>query len=118
VRETDYWAGNAGATVATAAHVDAAIDAKTFRSDSLRERIQEEIRRETIVIETQGGRVGQVNGLAVIQLNHFAFGRPSRISARVRLGKGEVVDIEREVALGGPLHTKGVLILSSYLGTR
>lgn len=118
VRETDYWAGDAGADVATAAHVDAAIAAKIFRSDSLRERIQEEIRRETIVIETEGARVGQVNGLAVIQLNHFAFGRPSRISCRVRLGKGEVVDIEREVALGGPLHTKGVLILSSYLGTR
>ncbi|MGZ9033351.1 MAG: Lon-insertion domain-containing protein, partial [Rhodospirillales bacterium] len=118
VRETDYWAGDASAEVATAVHVDAAIAAKIFRSDSLRERIQEEIRRETIVIETDGARVGQVNGLAVIQLNHFAFGRPSRISARVRLGKGEVVDIEREVALGGPLHTKGVLILSSYLGTR
>lgn len=118
VRETDYWAGDAGAEVAAAAHVDAAIAAKTFRSDSLRERIQEEIRRETIVIETDGARVGQVNGLAVIQLNHFAFGRPSRISARVRLGKGEVIDIEREVALGGPLHTKGVLILASYLGTR
>ena len=118
VRETDYWAGDAGAEVATAAHVDAAIAAKIFRSDSLRERIQEEIRRETIVIETEGARVGQVNGLAVIQLNHFAFGRPSRISCRVRLGKGEVIDIEREVALGGPLHTKGVLILASYLGTR
>ncbi|MGZ8996414.1 MAG: Lon protease family protein, partial [Rhodospirillales bacterium] len=118
VRETDYWAGDAGAEVATAVHVDAAIAAKIFRSDSLRERIQEEIRRETIVIETDGARVGQVNGLAVIQLNHFAFGRPSRISCGVRLGKGEVVDIEREVALGGPLHTKGVLILSSYLGTR
>ncbi|HSO41611.1 MAG TPA: ATP-binding protein, partial [Rhodospirillales bacterium] len=118
VRETDYWAGDASAEVATAVHVDAAIAAKIFRSDSLRERIQEEIRRETIVIETAGARVGQVNGLAVIQLNHFAFGRPSRISCRVRFGKGEVVDIEREVALGGPLHTKGVLILSSYLGTR
>ncbi len=118
VRETDYWAGEDGAATAAAAHVDAAIDAKTFRSDSLRERIQEEISRKTIVIETAGARVGQINGLAVIQLNHFAFGRPSRISCRVRLGKGEVVDIEREVDLGGPLHSKGVLILSSYLGTR
>jgi lon-related putative ATP-dependent protease len=118
VREADYWAGEAGAEVATAEHVDAAIEAKIFRSDSLRERIQEEIRRQTIVIETAGARIGQVNGLAVIQLNHFAFGKPSRISCRVRLGKGEVIDIEREVALGGPLHSKGVLILSSYVGTR
>ncbi|MBL8660801.1 MAG: AAA family ATPase [Rhodospirillales bacterium] len=118
VRETDYWAGQAKADVATADHVDAAIAARIYRSDSLRERIQEEIRRQTIVIETTGARVGQINGLAVIQLNHFAFGRPSRISCRVRLGKGEVVDIEREVALGGPLHSKGVLILSSFLATR
>jgi predicted ATP-dependent protease len=84
----------------------------------LRQRVQEEIGRGTIVIATDGEQVGQINGLAVIQLNQFAFGKPNRISCRVRLGKGEVVDIEREVALGGPLHSKGVLILSSYLGTR
>jgi predicted ATP-dependent protease len=89
-----------------------------FRSDRLRARIQEEIRRGTLIIESEGAVVGQVNGLAVLQLDRFAFGKPSRISARVRLGKGEVIDIEREVALGGPLHSKGVLILASYLATR
>jgi lon-related putative ATP-dependent protease len=118
VREADFWAGEAGADTVASEHVQKAIDAKIFRSDRLRQRVQEEIGRGTIVIATDGEQVGQINGLAVIQLNQFAFGKPNRISCRVRLGKGEVVDIEREVALGGPLHSKGVLILSSYLGTR
>jgi lon-related putative ATP-dependent protease len=118
IREADFWAGEAGADTVATEHVQKAIDAKIFRSDRLRQRVQEEIERGTIVIATDGSQVGQINGLAVIQLNQFAFGKPNRISCRVRLGKGEVVDIEREVALGGPLHSKGVLILSSYLGTR
>ncbi len=118
LREADFWAGDENAESVSARHVQKAIDAKIYRSDRLRERIQEEIRQGTMVIETEGARVGQINGLAVYQLNHFSFGKPSRITCRVRLGKGEFVDIEREVALGGPLHSKGVLILSSYLGTR
>jgi len=118
VREADFWAREDDAKTIAAAHVQRAIDARIFRSDRLRERIQEEIHRGTLVIETEDARIGQVNGLAVIQLDHFAFGRPSRISCRVRLGKGEVVDIEREVALGGPMHSKGVMILSSFLSSR
>ena len=118
VREADYWAGEAGARGIAAEHVQKAIDAKTRRSDRIRDYIQEEIARGTLVIETDGEETGQVNGLSVMQLDDFSFGRPSRISCRVRMGKGEVVDIEREVALGGPLHTKGVMILASFLGTR
>lgn len=118
IREADFWARDGGADTIDAGHVQKAIEAKIYRSDWLRALIQEEIARGTIVVETEGARVGQVNGLAVLQLDDFAFGKPSRISCRVRIGKGEVVDIEREVALGGPLHSKGVLILSSYLGTR
>jgi lon-related putative ATP-dependent protease len=118
LREADYWAGEAQHDVVTAADVQRAIDAQIYRSDRVRERIQEEIQRGTILIDTQGAKVGQVNGLSVIMLGQFAFGRPSRITARVRLGRGEVVDIEREVALGGPIHSKGVLILASYLGAR
>ena len=76
------------------------------------------IRRGTILIETSGAKVGQVNGLSVIQLGRLAFGQPSRTTARVRLGRGEVVDIEREVQLGGPIHSKGVLILGGFLGAR
>jgi lon-related putative ATP-dependent protease len=118
VREADYWAAVAGAKVVGRNHVQKAIDAKIYRSDRIRERIQEEIQRGTIVIDSDGGRVGEVNGLAVYQLDHFSFGKPSRISARVHLGRGEVIDIEREVELGGALHSKGVLILSSYLNGR
>jgi lon-related putative ATP-dependent protease len=118
LREADYWAGEAQRGVVSAADVQRAIDAQVYRSDRVRERLQEEIQRGTILIDSQGATVGQVNGLSVITLGQFAFGRPSRITARVRLGRGEVVDIEREVALGGPIHSKGVLILSSYLGAR
>jgi lon-related putative ATP-dependent protease len=118
LREADFWAGEKGQALIGPDHIQDAIDARTFRSDRIRERLQDEIARGTVVIETEGARVGQVNGLAVLQLDRFAFGKPSRITARVRLGKGDVVDIEREVALGGPLHSKGVLILASYLSAR
>jgi predicted ATP-dependent protease len=82
------------------------------------ERAQEAILRDTLFIDTEGEAIGQVNGLSVAQLGSFAFGRPTRITAQVRMGKGEVVDIEREVELGGPIHSKGVLILSGLLGGR
>ena len=88
------------------------------RGDRVYRRLQEEIGRKTIRIETDGEEIGQVNGLSVIALGGLTFGNPSRITARVRLGRGEVVDIEREVELGGPLHSKGVLILSGFLGGR
>jgi lon-related putative ATP-dependent protease len=118
LREADYWAAQNGNDVVTEADVEQAIDAQIYRSDRLRERMQEAIQRGTILIDTEGAKVGQVNGLSVIQLGGFAFGRPSRITARVRLGKGDVVDIEREVELSGPIHSKGVLILSGFLGSR
>ena len=118
LREADYWAGVAGNGVVTAADVQRAIDARIHRADRLRERMQEQIQRGTILIDTSGERVGQVNGLSVLALGHFSFGQPSRITARVRLGKGKVIDIEREVELGGPIHSKGVLILSGFLGAR
>jgi len=118
LREADYWAGEVGHQVVSAGDVQRAIDAQIHRADRVRERVQEEIRRGTVLMETQGVKIGQVNGLSVVTLGQFAFGRPSRITARVRLGRGEVVDIEREVALGGPIHSKGVLILSGYLGAR
>jgi lon-related putative ATP-dependent protease len=118
LREADYWAGEAQRHVIAAVDVQHAIDAQIRRLDRVRERTQEEIQRGTILIDTQGTAVGQVNGLSVLSMGQFAFGRPSRITARVRLGRGEVVDIEREVALGGPIHSKGVLILAAYLGAR
>lgn len=118
VREANYWAGRDGVAVISAAHVQQAVDASTYRQDRVREHVQEEIRRGIVHIATEGSSIGQINGLAVLELGRFAFGRPSRISARVSLGKGDVVDIEREVDLGGPLHGKGVLILTSFLSGR
>lgn len=118
VREADYWAGEEGEAVIAARHVDRAVAAAVRRIDRVRDDVQAEMLTGTIHIATEGGAVGQVNGLAVHELGRLAFGRPSRVTARVRLGKGDVVDIEREVQLGGPIHGKGVLILSSYLGSR
>jgi lon-related putative ATP-dependent protease len=118
LREADYWARKAGRDVVTAEDVQHALDARVHRADRLRERLQDEIHRGTLLIDTQGERVGQVNGLSVVGLDDFMFGHPSRITASVRLGKGEVLDIQREVELGGPLHSKGVLILSGFLGAR
>ena len=116
LREADHWAATDDSKLIRAVHIERTIEAQTHRADRIREEIQEEIARGTILIDVTGERVGQINGLAVLQLNRFAFGRPSRITARVRLGRGEVIDIERRVELGGPLHSKGVMILSGYLG--
>lgn len=118
VREADHHAAAAGREVVGDADVAAAVEAADRRAGRVRERMLEELRRGTLVVETTGARVGQVNGLSVSLVGRRAFGRPSRITARVRLGRGEVVDIEREVALGGPIHSKGVLILAGYLGQR
>ncbi len=118
LREADYWSSEAGRTVTCPEDVQHAIDAQIRRANRLQERMEEEIQRGTILIDSEGAKVGQVNGLSVIQLGSYAFGRPSRITARARMGKGEVIDIEREVALGGPLHSKGVLILTGFLGAR
>jgi lon-related putative ATP-dependent protease len=118
IREAGYESGKAGRETVTAEDVERAVDAATFRADRIRERMHEQIIERTILIETEGARVGQVNGLAVLQLGGFGFGKPNRITARVTLGRGEVVDIEREAKLGGPLHTKGVMILGGFLGAR
>ena len=118
LREADYWAGQASREQITAEDVDQAIDAHDKRLSRIRERLQEETQRGTLMISTEGEEVGQINGLSVMQLGDYAFGHPSRITARVRLGKGEVVDIEREIELGGPIHSKGVLILGGFLSGR
>ncbi|MSO69012.1 MAG: ATP-dependent protease [Alphaproteobacteria bacterium] len=117
-REAHYFASQAGRGLIERADIEAAIEAAVARISRIRTRMQEEILRQTILIATDGEVVGQLNGLSVLELGRFAFGKPSRISARVRLGAGRVIDIEREVELGGPLHSKGVLILSGFLGAR
>jgi lon-related putative ATP-dependent protease len=118
LREADYWAGTADREVVGAEEVQKALDAQIRRSDRLRERLREHIVRGSVLIDTSGSRLAQANGLAVMQLGDFAFGSPHRITARVRLGSRGVVDIERESEMGGPIHSKGVLILSGYLSGR
>jgi predicted ATP-dependent protease len=113
--ETDHHRGLDGASCASARHVQAAIAAQRYRAGRLYERLTEQIARGTILIDVDGARVGQVNGLSVTSLGGFSFGRPARITATVRAGRGTVVDIERAVRLGGALHSKGVLILAGYL---
>lgn len=119
IREANYCAMKDGKSpVITRAHVDQAIVSKIKRSDRIQERMTEQIKRGTVLIDTDGAVVGQINGLAVFEFGQLSFGKPSRITCLTRMGAGEVIDIEREVDLGGPLHTKGVLILSSFLASR
>ena len=115
LREADFWATDAGNAQITELDVTRAVKEQIYRADRIRERRQEMVDREIIQIDTAGAVIGQVNALSVLQLGTFSFGQPSRISTRVRMGTGKVIDIERETKLGGPLHSKGVLILSSYL---
>jgi lon-related putative ATP-dependent protease len=117
LREAHFWAVRDDKQLIGAEEVQKAIDSRIRRGSRVRDRMQEELLRETFVVETGGARHGQVNGLAVLQLGEVAFGRPQRITATVTLGSGEVIDIEREVKLGGPLHSKGVLILTGFLSS-
>ena len=117
MREADFWAEKAGSEVVGIEAVEQALAARVQRNSRIRDRMQEEILRNTLFIDTEGKQVGQVNGLAVLQVGDFRFGRPNRITARVALGSGKVIDIEREVELGGPIHSKGVFILSAYLAS-
>ena len=113
IREADHLA--AGKPAITDQHISNAILAAIDRASRVKELVQESITRRMMLIDTSGKKVGQINALSIMQLDGFKFGRPTRITANVRMGSGKVVDIEREVELGGPLHSKGVLILSSYL---
>ena len=118
LREADDRAARAGRAQIAVEDVTGAVEARRHRASRLHDLQLEHIERGTILVATDGEAVGVANGLSVILLGEEAFGRPSRITARVRLGDGEVVDIEREVELGGPIHSKGVLILSGFLGGR
>lgn len=118
LKEADHWAREEDAELVRGRHVRKAVDEWVYRSDRIRAQIHEDILRDTLYIDTEGTRSGQVNGLSVLEIGGFRFGRPNRITSRIRLGEGEVVDIEREVELGGPIHSKGVMILAGFLGAR
>jgi predicted ATP-dependent protease len=116
--ESDFCAGKEGRTVVTVADVQRALELKERRADRVRARLQEQVLRGTVLIDSGGWRSGQINALSLMQLGRFAFGMPHRITARARMGSGKVIDIEREAQLGGPIHSKGVLILSGFLAGR
>lgn len=116
--EADYWANENNHNPITPDDVQQAIDQKCRRLDKIREQIYDSIQQGTLMINTTGTVIGQINALSVIQLGDFSFGQPSRITATSRMGNGKVVDIERETELGGAIHSKGVLILSHFIAAR
>lgn len=117
VRESAFCATQAGNTIVQDYDVKHAIKAEEHRIDRVRCRIHEYIQRDLILVETKGEKIGEINALSVVELGDFKFGYPTRITATVRAGRGEVIDIQREVRLGGPIHSKGVLILSGFLSS-
>jgi lon-related putative ATP-dependent protease len=118
IREADYYSNQEGTEMIESEHIRKALEEKVYRSNLIQERIQEAIERGTIFIDTEGEVAGQVNGLSVLNLGDYRFGRPSRVTASVGIGKKGVIDIEREADLGGPLHTKGVQIIQGYLSDK
>ncbi|MBI2851596.1 MAG: AAA family ATPase [Chloroflexi bacterium] len=116
IEEAEYWANKENAKYISASHVQKAIEERLFRHNLIEERVRDMILRGSIMIDVAGAVAGQVNGLSVYALGDIAFGKPSRITARTFLGRGGVINIERESELSGPIHNKGVMILSGYLG--
>jgi len=116
--EADFCARQENRAAVLRADIERAVESRIRRASRIRDRAQEAILDKVALIDTAGTHVGQINGLSVIELGGFAFGRPTRITCQVRPGSGKVVDIEREVELGGPVHSKGVLILSGFLAGR
>lgn len=118
LREADYWARKSKANQIGKNHIVQAIEAQIYRSDRIKQAMLEQIDKGTILMDVTGKRVGQINGLVVYNFSRNSFGKPARITAQVRIGKGDFVNIEREVEMSGPIHSKGVLILSSLIANR
>ena len=118
LREADYWARKSKANQIGKNHIEQAINAQIYRSDRIKQAMLEQIDKGTILIDVEGERIGQINGLVVYNFSRTSFGKPSRITTQVRIGKGEFINIEREVEMSGPIHSKGVLILQSLIANR
>ncbi len=116
IREAHFWAKKEGADAVAGRHVEKALDEKIYRHNRIEERLRELMAEGTLIVETSGGKVGQINGLAVMSLGDYSFGKPSRITTTVYAGKAGVINIEREIKLSGKIHEKAILILSNYLG--
>ncbi|MDD3927333.1 MAG: ATP-binding protein, partial [bacterium] len=118
ISEASYWAEKDNSENVMARHVEKALHEKKYRSSMIEERLQEMINDGTLLIDTEGTVTGQVNGLSVLDIGDYMFGKPSRITAKTFVGQSGVTNIERETAMGGPIHNKGVMILAGYLGSK
>ncbi|MDA8085371.1 MAG: AAA family ATPase, partial [Nitrospiraceae bacterium] len=118
VQEAHYWARNAGSPVVTSGHVEKAIDEKIYRHSRISDRLRDLMLEGTLIVETSGAVVGQINGLAVMDMGDYSFGKPSRITARTYAGRAGVINIERETKMSGRIHEKAVLIITNYLWSK
>ncbi len=118
IREANYYAAVDGSNVLDGKHIRQAIEEKVYRSNMIQDKLVEMIGDGTVLIDVAGKKAGQVNGLAVLSTGDYAFGRPSRITATVGVGREGIIDIERQAQLSGTSHTKGVLIISGFLNAR
>ena len=114
VCESDYWARQDGSELVMGKHVLQALEQREYRSRMIEDKVQSLIEEGTIMIDIEGEIVGQANGLSIYDLGDFSFGRPSKLTARVAAGRGRIIDIQRESEMGGPIHSKGVMILTGY----
>ncbi|MBN2378734.1 AAA family ATPase [candidate division WOR-3 bacterium] len=114
--EASFWAMDAGSPVVKPEHIDKALEENIYRSSLVEEKLQDLMLRGTLLIDVDGEKVGELNGLTVMTLGDFSFGKPVKITARTWLGKKGVLQIERETRMSGPIHNKGVLIITGYLG--
>ncbi|MBI4691375.1 MAG: AAA family ATPase [Nitrospirae bacterium] len=117
INEANYWALKAKSKVVINEHVEKAISERIYRNNRIEERLREMIAEGTLIVDTSGAKVGQINGLAVLDLGDYSFGKPSRITARSWTGKAGVINIEREIKMSGKIHEKAMLILTNYLGS-
>ncbi len=115
IKEANYWAKKAGSTIVRDDHVVKALRERVYRVNRIEERLQEMIVEGTLIIDTEGDKVGQINGLAVLGMGDYMFGKPSRITASTFAGKGGVINIERETKMSGKIHEKAILIITNYI---
>jgi predicted ATP-dependent protease len=118
VVEASYWAGVDNAAAVSAKHVEKAVDERIYRNAKIEDKLRDYIKEDTIMVDTGGFVAGQVNGIAVLDPGDYAFGKPSRITARTYMGDAGIVNIEREVKMSGKIHNKALMILTGFLGER
>jgi lon-related putative ATP-dependent protease len=115
IREANFYAIESKATVITRKHINKALEEKIYRSNMIQTKLQEMVKKKVLLIETDGAKVGQVNGLSVLAMGDYEFGMPSKITASIGVGREGLVNVEREAQMSGPTHTKGVVIIGGYL---